>query len=56
MGESTVTQLERTESGHGGWWGWGKARFFKRFDDTASDNLIIIPLTRMILDNIKISP
>ena len=32
--------------GHGGWWGWGKARFWRRFDDRASNNLMIILLTR----------
>ena len=48
-----MTQSEKTESGHGG---WGKARFWRRFDDRASDNLITIPLTRWFLDSIKISP
>ena len=41
-----MTQSERTESGHGGWWGWGKARFWRRFDDRTSNNLMLIPLTR----------
>ena len=41
-----VTQSEKTESGHGAWRGRGKARFCKRFDDRASDNFMIIPLTR----------
>ena len=43
-GESPVTQSERTESGHGGWWGWGKARYWRRFDDRASDDLILFPV------------
>ena len=30
--------------------------FLDGYDDRVSDNLIIIPLTRMILANIKISP
>ena len=34
-----MTQSEKTESGHGGWWGWGKARLLRWFDERASDNL-----------------
>ena len=47
------TQSEKTESGHGGWWGWGIARFWRRFDYRASNNLIIIPLTRLFKTVLK---